>query len=181
MSNLTDEQLVRESKKGKLKFFEELVRRHQEKVFYYALKRVRDRHVAADVVQETFVSVYQNLERFDANKKFKPWLYRIAQNKCFDHLRSLKVAELSESVADERDRIMETVIQKEAVREVWGALTRLPEKYREVLKHYYFEELSYEQLARRWKLPINTIRTRLRRGKENLFKIINDARKGKPD
>lgn len=176
MPERNDQQLITETLEGNLSSFEVLVRFYQKNLYFYILKKVKDDRVAEDVVQEAFVRAFEKLSSFDRERPFKPWLYQIAINITKDYWRKeRKIVPLTDDIEDDRS---ETVIEKMSRREehknVREAVKVLPKKYGKVLSGFYFENLSYQELAKRFAMPINTIRTRIKRAKILLEKTIND-------
>lgn len=89
MTNLTDEQLVRAYVDSNNEAFDTLLRRHQSKLFSYILRIVKNRDIADDIFQETFVKIIMTLKqgRYAESGKFGAWLTRIAHNLIIDHFR----------------------------------------------------------------------------------------------
>lgn len=168
MRNIADETLVVDVQDGNIGAFEVLVRRYQGKLYRFVLRNVHGDHAAAeDVVQESFISLYKTIERVDTKKKFSSYIYSIARNRTISYLRGLKIhsplesAEfLSASESPERD---DDLIE---------ALHSLDKKYERVLSLYYFDNLSYEEISKRLKFPLNTVRTHIKRAKEVLRKKL---------
>jgi RNA polymerase sigma-70 factor (ECF subfamily) len=140
-----------------------------------------------DVVQEAFIRVYEKLHTFRGESSFSSWLYRLARNQAISHLRkvtrrprqsSLDDTEggraLAERLAD-GDR-PDAGYSEEARRQVLNMMVkRLPREYREVVNLYYTSELSYEDIASVLRLPLNTVKTRLRRARLRLSQSAREA------
>ena len=132
--------------------FKTLVKQYKEPLYWLIRKLVLDHHDADDVLQETFVKVYKNIDAFKGESKLYTWLYKIATNESITFLqkkaRSLKITEealqmqlvqnLQSDVYFEGDQI-QLKLQK--------AIAQLPPKQQTVFKMRYFEELKYEELA----------------------------------
>lgn len=89
MDNL-ENRLVKLVLKGDQRAFAEIVELYKDKLFHLAYRMLNNRHEAEDVVQETFLRVFRNMEKYDPNQKFSTWIYRIATNLCIDRLRRKK-------------------------------------------------------------------------------------------
>lgn len=168
MRNVADETLVAEVQDGSISAFEELVRRYQGKLYRFVLRNVHGDHASAeDIVQETFISLYKTLERVDTNKKFSSYIFSIARNRTISYLRSRKIHSPLESAeflsAQESPQRDDDLIE---------ALHSLDKKYERVLSLYYFENLSYEEISKRLRFPLNTVRTHIKRAKEALRKML---------
>ena len=126
----TDEALVRRAAEGLQEPFEELVRRHQGRVYALALRICRNPDDAEDALQETFVAAYRALPRFDRRARFSTWLYRIATNKCYDVIarrRPTADAAALPEPADPHDPFAHSTRREQLTR----ALDALPEQFRE--------------------------------------------------
>lgn len=170
MQNFPDGQLVEEVKKGNIGAFEVLVRRYQGKLLSFAYRILRDPHTAEDVVQEAFFKIYQTIGRIDSNRLFANYIFEIVKNEAISYLRKKKrevTLEEYHSISQE-----ESVYEKIAVlhthSQIKKALGKIERKYRLVITMYYFQDLDYDEIARKLKLPLNTVRTHLRRGRKYL-------------
>jgi len=175
--------LVQLSRTGDRAAFVQLVDMYKDKILRLAYGMLNNRHDSEDVVQETFIRVYMNLNNFDDSQKFSTWIYRIGKNLCIDLLRkkksirSLDAATLtnartgyyhklqSQEMSPEH-RYLSTEFYEHA-RKVIG---KLSEKYREIVELYYLHELSLQEISERLGLPVSTVKSRLHRGREQLRK-----------
>ena len=170
----SDSELVKETLQGELASFEIIVRRYEKMIYNHTYKILKNNEDAQDATQETFLRIFENLRLFDQQRPLKPWAYQIATNFCFDQLRkSSKVTALDMEVEEEGPTVLDKIIQKEEVRTLRAALFTLPEHYLRPLIGYYWANFSYRVIAETLNLPINTVRTRLRRGRVLLARQIN--------
>ena len=177
LSDKSDETLVKETLRGFLSSYEILVKKYQQPIKRHALRYFKDSDDADDAVQETLIRAYKNLHHFDQKKLFKPWLYQIATNYCLDELRKgKKKVPLPEEIISEEKTVVEKIIEEEDKNVVHKAVDKLPEKYRLPIRGFYFDNHSYENLARILKLPLNTLRTRLSRGKKLLEQTLKEKK-----
>lgn len=164
---LSDARLVEDARRGDQQAFGELVRRYERRVVRVIRRFVRDRDLADDLAQETFLRAYEKLDQFDPSRRFGPWLFRIGVNLTLDHLRKRKrrgrFALFSEKtsgpppdpgIADPRER-------RELNQEVRAVLERVPEKYRTVLVLRDLENFSTSEIAAILDRKEATIRWRL--------------------
>lgn len=172
----TDEELIGEIKKGNILAFEEIVRRYQNKLFAYVSHIVYNRTDAEEIIQDTFLKVYNKIKSVDTGQKFSSYIFAIARNTAISYLRTRKKDISLEKVvlADEEEDIYENLADSENRRTVICALNKLSRIQSNALKEYYFNDLSYKEIARKLQTPINTVRTNLKRGRENLKRIMND-------
>lgn len=176
MNPKTDEELVIHIKRGDVLSFEELVKRYQRRLFSFVVHIVHDRHTAEEVVEDTLFAVYRTIDQIDTSKKFASYLFTIAKNTAISRLRQLKKhvsLEAIEHMAANDASVYDNLILAEQRRSIRTAMQRLEEKYRTVIRLYYFDDLSYEEISRKLHLPINTIRTHLSRAKKSLREILH--------
>jgi RNA polymerase sigma-70 factor (ECF subfamily) len=165
--------------------FEEVVREHQEFVFRTLARLTgRGEHVE-DLAQEVFLRLYRGLDSFRGEAKLTTWLYRITLNVAQDEWKRRKKEQVNTSFDDpdagwaERipgaDEDAEQILsQKQAMAEVNNALGELSEPERAVIVMFHQEECTYEQIALVLKLPLNTVRTHLHRGRQKLKECLRE-------
>jgi RNA polymerase sigma-70 factor, ECF subfamily len=164
-------QLVRQATRGDLEAFEELIRRLQRRVYGFAYQHLRDTEEAHDLAQEIFVKLYRNLGRFDVDRPFEPWFWKLAANTSINYRRKRVPlpAEASEEVADDSSAIPKhdpALVQ---------ALSQLDPSYRlPVLLHYY-ADLSLEQVAHSLNSSVPAIKSRLHRARAQLRNSLAEA------
>jgi RNA polymerase sigma-70 factor, ECF subfamily len=174
MSKMTDEELVLAIRDGDIASFEELVKRYQHGLFVFVMRFLRDEQASLDIVQESLVKIYTLIDKIDVNRKFSTFLFEIAKNSAISEFRKRKHSVSLEQIVDlENDEtFMEQFLRLDAAQNVRRAVKKLPGKYQRVITLYYFDELSYEEVSKRLKVPVNTIRTHLKRAKVQLKKLL---------
>lgn len=186
LTNLTDEQLVRTYVDGNNAAFDTLLRRHQSKLFSYILRIVKNRDIADDIFQETFVKIIMTLKqgRYAESGKFGAWLTRIAHNLIIDHFRQEK-SENSISTDDEEvnllnrrdlcDENIEDLMVNDQIRtDVRRIIEALPEAQREVLMMRYYSDMSFKEIADATGVSINTALGRMRYAIMNMRRIAEE-------
>jgi RNA polymerase sigma-70 factor, ECF subfamily len=176
LDELLDEQLVeRAGTGGDNHAFAELVRRHQGKVRGLLLRLTANPPLADDLAQEVFLRAYRGLVGFEGRARFSTWLYRIAYNVFLNHrTRSKELAALplgfeSQAAAPDGDLSPNRLDMR---RDLAGAITALPERYRAVVTLYYLEDVSYPEIAEVLDLPLGTVKTHLHRAKKLLRQYL---------
>jgi len=177
--------LVRLALKGDQRAFAEIVDLYKDKLYHLAYRMTGNRQGSEDVVQETFLRVYKNLDRYDENQKFSTWIYRIATNICIDQLRKRKAiysldAESSDhegldgyAMLPSDDRTPESeLLLSETQRIIHGAIATLPVKYKSIMILRYLQDLSLQEIADVLEMPVTTVKTRVHRGREFLRKKL---------
>jgi RNA polymerase sigma-70 factor (ECF subfamily) len=186
---LDDRELVRQAQSGDKEAFEELVRRHQHRVFAVAGGILRRREDVEDIAQQVFVKAYFSLKRFDQRAAFSTWLYKITVNECWDLLRKKKVrpllyeSDLSEEQAQQfgATENLESGAQDisdklEAQQQVENLLQGLDERDRMMLILKEVEGFAIEEIAEILELNANTVKVRLFRARR---RIVNQVRRRK--
>ena len=172
--DISEQELIKRAQNGELSAFEELVKKYQKMILGHTLRILKDMEKAKDATQEAFVKAYENIKKFKLGKSFKPWIYKIATNVSYDMIKKdSKVSRMEYEPAEESESFLDRLIHKEQLAILMQAVKGLPEKYRSAINGYYFKELSYKDLALEMNIPINTVKTRLRRGKKLLREELN--------
>jgi RNA polymerase sigma-70 factor (ECF subfamily) len=150
---MTDLELVEEVRNGRREAYTELMRRHQERVYWFVRKIVGTHEDADDVTQETFVRAYLNLGDFRGDSSFFTWVYRIALNGALNAVRKRQVVayvrenDLINRLFPSGDDPHRELERKETETQLQRAVGGLPEKQRAVFVLRYYEELSYEEIS----------------------------------
>lgn len=161
--------------------FELLTERYQEPLMRAALRVVRNREEAEDIVQEAFVKMYRNAEKFQKYDgiEFKSWAYKVTINTAITHYRKLKRGEFAvedpgvyqEPGGEYMD--VRVSLAADAKQAVVSVLEKMPAHLGSVLRRYYLEDKSYRTVAQEEKISIPTLKMRLFRAKK-LFRKLND-------
>jgi len=152
--SISDEMLVEKIRSKDKNLYTHIVERYEAKLMKYAFYLINDQHKAADVVQESFIKAYINLNSFNTKKKFSSWIYRIVHNESINMIKKYK----KEISLDEIDA-------KEIIAKAQNCLSQMPIIYSEPLALYYLEEKSYEEISDILRIPMGTVATRINRAK----------------
>lgn len=168
MKPIPDEELILAIQQGDISAYEELVHRYQQALYFFIIRILRDEAASRDIVQDSLVKVYQCIDSIDRKKKFSTFLFEIAKNAAFSLLRKRKKTVSFESIGDIQDdeSFIETYLRQDQYDRVRAVVQSLEQKYKMVLSMYYFDDLSYEEIAKLTHMPINTVRTHLKRAKD---------------
>jgi RNA polymerase sigma-70 factor (ECF subfamily) len=192
----TDEQLVARCRQGDAAAFDSLVERYQRKVLGLCLRHLRSYEEACDLAQEVFVQVFKHLPDFEGRSSFSTWLYRVSLNACYNRGRYFKakgrgsvtsldsMLERKEGGADSsgllRDKAtgpLEALQLSEDLAQLRQAMDALDDDHRKVVDLVDIEELSYDEAAKVLDLPLNTVRSRLSRARQQLKVKLTRVRK----
>lgn len=180
---LQDQELVDLYIAGNEPCLEILIARHKKRVFSYVMMVVRDRHLAEDIFQDTFIKVIQTLKRGSYNDegKFLPWVLRIAHNLVIDHFRRQKrmpVVDGGEEfdifsvISMRQGNIEDRLVKKQVRSDLREAIVRLPQEQREVLIMRHYMDMSFKEIADSTNVSINTALGRMRYALINLRKSM---------
>lgn len=159
---------------------ENLMIEHGNELARLAYSYVKDTEIAKDMVQNTFIKCYKNLDSFRNDAQIKTWLYRITINECKDYLKSwhYKMVQvksfMNEAARSISPSVEKTVIDKYNSEEMKETIFSIPKIYREVVFLYYYDSLNSEEIATVLDIPVNTVKTRLRRAKQRLQSVIKE-------
>lgn len=153
----------------------ELVRRYQNDVFRFCLHYLKNVETAKDTAQETFVRVYTARDRFDVDRKFKPWMLCIARNLCLNTLKKGRAVQMEafeelgalresgEILGEGLETPAEQLVIKERRQTLMDALDMLPAESREIVMLRYFQRMSARDIAAVVDTTEGAVRTRLHR------------------
>lgn len=179
LTGMSDSLLVERVKQSDdLRAFDEIVRRHKQRIFSYVCRMTRDGPDAEDLTQEVFIRAYQSLHRFRADAAVDTWLYRIATNLVIDRFRRNQRGPQAWVPLDDEDETLgglpatdrgsdpEASAQLvELQDEVRKAVQKLPPKIRAAVVLHDIEGLSYEEVAETLGCPVGTVKSRLFNGR----------------
>lgn len=158
--------------------FTDIVNMYVDDLYTYARYMVSDTDDADDIVQKTFLSFYNNMHKLKLAETIKPWLFTVARNHCLDFLKKKKNVAFSDIDEGEleipsTDVSIEQQIDSEGFQDnVKQHMLSLPSAFREVMLLKYFEDLTFEEIAERTLISINTVKSNFYRGKRLLYKAL---------
>jgi len=187
---LEDFELIDKAVEGDEQAYAALMERYRKSVYHTMLKMVRNVDDAEDLTIEAFAKAFRNLAKFKKEYTFSTWLFRIATNNCIDFIRKKKLETLSIHSAinnDEDDPIhldirdsardpQEEAIRTQKIEIVRKFVTLLPPKYQRLVKLRYFEELSYDEIAKEIEAPLGTVKAQLHRARELLYDLVKNSK-----
>lgn len=185
--SFSDDELVQLYQTGNQEAFEELLTRHQERVFKYIYLVVRNEALANDLFQDTFVKVIMFIKqrRYVENGRFLPWVIRIAHNVMMDNFRKEQPEvsihrqdhpfDLLNNVRLSDPSVEDDLIQQQLLRDVKEMIAYLPESQREVVKMRFYDDMSFKEIADRTGVSINTALGRMRYALINLRKLADKS------
>ncbi len=181
----SDQELIRLFISGDHNALELLIHRHQRKLFSYIMLIVKDKHLAEDVFQDTFIKIINTLRAgaYNEEGKFLPWAMRIAHNLIIDFFRKSKRMpfkenseeyDLFETLKIYEDTVEDKLIIEQIHEDVKRLIEYLPEEQKEVLKMRHYKDMSFKEIALETNVSINTALGRMRYALINLRKLIQE-------
>jgi RNA polymerase sigma-70 factor (ECF subfamily) len=179
------ETLIHRCLRGDQQAWELIVRQHWRKVFNVAYKFVGKHDEAEDLTQDIFLKIFKSLDTFDRRANFQTWLISVSRNLCIDHYRSVRkeretidrdidANELAPASADKGP--FAALEQRDRVMLLRRALSTLPKTLRTAVVLRDIQELSYQEIADRLRLPEGTVKSRINRGRTELARQIKKMR-----
>lgn len=186
LKDMTDEELVISYSIGNNLAFDELLLRHQKNVYNYIYFIIRNREMAEDVFQETFIKAFTTIKqgRYTENGKFRAWIMRIAHNLVIDYFRQERSENTVSNDETEIDllnnanlcdnTIEDRLIYSQILEDVKKLIHYLPPSQREVLEMRYYQELSFKEISEQTGISINTALGRMRYAILNIRKMAEE-------
>lgn len=193
LAEYTDQQIIALAQEGAESAYRELIRRYQRPVFSLIYRMVRDRELAEDLAQETFIKVLNAIDTYRPEHKFSSWIFKIANNAAIDHLRRKELDTLSlegapDALTTERQEATalqisskgESPLDELEARELGGqieaAISRLRPEYRACIIMRHVEGRPYEEIAQALELPLGTVKTYIHRARNELRDLLGPTR-----
>ncbi len=193
---MTDEEIIKLVVNGDREKYGEIINRYEKRLRGFIYKLIGKNLEIDDLVEESLISAYQNLNGFDQKQKFSSWILRIAHNKTVDFIKKKKPvffdndekfenylpADAKASafaggrITNENEKLIEDLeIKKEENKALHVAINKLELKYKEIIVLYYFEEKSYEEISDILHITINNVGVTLMRAREKLKINLNPS------
>jgi len=189
LNTLTDQEIVLLARGGQERAYRELVRRYERPIFSLLYRMVRDRELAEDLSQDTFVKALNAIESYKPEYKFSSWLFKIANNAAIDHLRRRELDTLSLEgsphavtpdameatalqIGDRSENALDIVQAKELGGEIERAIAQLRPEYRACILLRHVDGRAYEEIAEMLDLPLGTVKTYIHRARNELRRLL---------
>lgn len=188
-ARLSDQEVVLIARAGREAAYRELIRRYERPVFALLFRMVRDRELAEDLAQETFIKALNAIESYRPEFKFSSWIFKIANNAAIDHLRRRELDTLSldgSPHAETPEQMQATALQigarqespldaveaKELGGAIEQAIAQLRPEYRSCILLRHVEGRAYEEIAEILNLPLGTVKTYIHRARNELRQTL---------
>lgn len=182
---LSDRALIRKFLSGEESAFETLIMRYKDRVFSQLIIMLKDRELAEDLFQDTFIKVINTLKagKYNEEGKFLPWVLRIAHNLAIDHFRRIKKRkevrnreefDMIGNIPEDNKNIEESIVTDQIHDDVKQLIDLLPEEQKQVVKLRMYLGLSFKEISEETEVSINTSLGRMRYALINLRKLIDE-------
>ncbi len=187
-TEISDKVLINEYLQGNQASLEKLIRRHKNRVYAYILMVVKDKQLADDIFQDTFIKVINTIRAgsYKEEGKFIQWVMRIAHNLIIDHFRKSKRIPVIDNDNDDfdifdtvripDDSIEERLVIEQIHKDVRELIEYLPTEQKEVLIMRHYADMSFKDIAEQTDVSINTALGRMRYALINLRKLIKEKK-----
>jgi len=193
LASATDQEVVALAREGREAAYRELIRRYERPVFSLILRMVRDRQLAEDLSQETFIKALNAIGTYRPEFKFSSWIFKIANNAAIDHLRRRELDTLSLDgaphatspqdieatalqVGDKGETPLAELEARELGTAIERAIGRLRPEYRSCILLRHVEGMAYEEIAQLLDLPLGTVKTYIHRARHELRGMLAHLR-----
>lgn len=184
--------LIELAKEGNQSAYAELMEYYRESIYFTMYRMVRNQDDADDLTIEAFGKAFSRLDQYTPTFAFSTWLFKIASNNCIDFLRKKRVKVTSMDTGyttsdgevifiDARSETLdpeETFIHSQKVAQMRLLVDKLKPRYRQLVEKRYFEELSYEEIAEEFNLPLGTVKAQLFRARDFLASMMEKMKEG---
>jgi len=189
LSKVDDSELARLAELGREPAFRELLIRYERPIFSLIYRMVRDRELAEDLAQETFVRAFNAIASYNSSYKFNSWIFKIASNHTINYLRkgkldTVSIFATSDGGLGDRELQIKSITEnphefterRELRGQIEVAIGELREEYRMAILLYHVEGYSYEEIADIMDIPLGTAKTYLSRARKELKKHLEYLR-----
>jgi len=182
MTKLTDENYIEKILKGDSNTFAFLIDKYKDMVFTLAIKMVKNREVAEEVSQDSFLKAYKYLPKFKGDSKFSTWLYKIAYNTSLDAIKknsnqynNVAIDEITVNYISSIETILDGIEREERATIINDCLEQLAEDEKAILVFFYFKELSLKEIVEITSMSEANVKVKLHRARKKLLSIVKNT------
>ncbi|WP_075620441.1 RNA polymerase sigma factor [Paenisporosarcina indica] len=165
-------QWIQEVRSGNKQAYAHIINKYKNQLYGTIVRMTKNPQDAQDLVQEAFIKVYRQLDKYDEKGSFSSWLYRVAMNHCMDEFRKKKYqmqqSEIGENNIINTNHPEVIFLKKEKQRQLERLIATLPNDERLIILLRYVNELSYDEISDLVEVPLSTVRNKLHRAKKKL-------------
>ncbi len=180
--NESEKEIIKRIKNGDKEAFNMLIRIYQQRIFRLAYCYFQNKEDAMEIVQETFLRVYQKIKYFNEERNFQSWIYRIASNLCVDYYRRLHKQDKLFDKLKEEFIVSRTSEKRTRISDFKDILKKslqfLPRKQKMIFIMKNYEGLKYKEISKILKISVGTVKSLNHRAIKNLQNIVNRFMRG---
>ncbi len=181
MDKVNDQYYINQVLLGEVNAFAVLVDRYKDMIFTLAIKMVKNREVAEEVSQDTFIKIFNSLSKFKGDSKFSTWIYKIAYNTCLDYLKKNKKEEHNVVIDELKGYVVKTTTNalsiledQERKQDIQNCLNLLPSEESFLLTLFYFEDQNLNEIGKIMDISANNVKIKLFRSRKKLAVILKE-------
>lgn len=181
MDKVNDQYYINQVLLGETNMFAVLVDRYKDMIFTLAIKMVKNREIAEEVSQDTFIKIFNSLSKFKGDSKFSTWIYKIAYNTCLDYLKKNKkeehnvvIDELKGCVVKTTTNALSILEDQERKQDIQYCLNLLPSEESFLLTLFYFEDQNLNEIGKIMDISANNVKIKLYRSRKKLAVILKE-------
>jgi len=169
MGDQNEGKIISDILAGNKEKYRVLVEKYQDRLVNFIFAMVHNYDLANDIAQEAFIKAYFSLNKYNPKYQFSTWLYTIAINLSKSEFKKPKHLPLNnQTLTSGEENLTTNLLKKEQLRNIRQAVARLNKKYQLVINLYYWQDMNYQQIAQILNVKLNTVKTWLRRAKQQL-------------
>ncbi|KIC03223.1 RNA polymerase [Flavobacterium sp. JRM] len=181
MDKVNDQYYINQVLLGETNMFAVLVDRYKDMIFTMAIKMVKNREIAEEVSQDTFIKIFNSLNKFKGDSKFSTWIYKIAYNTCLDYLKKNKkdenhvvIDELKGYLIKTTDNALSILENQERKQDIQNCLNLLPSEESFLLTLFYFDDQNLNEIAKIMDISVSNVKVKLFRSRKKLAVILKE-------
>lgn len=181
MDKVNDQYYINQVLLGETNMFVMLVDRYKDMIFTLAIKMVKNREIAEEVSQDTFIKIFNSLSKFKGDSKFSTWIYKIAYNTCLDYLKKNKKEEHNVVIDELKGHVVKTTTNalsiledQERKQDIQHCLNLLPSEESFMLTLFYFEDQNLNEIGKIMDISANNVKIKLFRSRKKLAVILKE-------
>lgn len=181
MAYINDQHYINQVIEGNSNAFAVLVNQYKDLVFTLANKMLKNKEEAEEVAQDTFIKIFNSLNKFKGESKFSTWIYKITYNTCLDRLKKSKkeksviyIEDFNAHQIKEIENILDTIDEKEKIQKIQECLQLLPSEEAFLLTLYYFDDQTIDEIAKVIDCNSNNVKIKLFRSRKKLASILKE-------
>lgn len=181
MDKVNDQYYINKILLGETNMFAILVDRYKDLIFTLAIKMVKNREIAEEVSQDTFIKIFNSLNKFKGDSKFSTWIYKIAYNTSLDYLKKNKkeenhivIDELKGYLVKTTDNALSDLEDQERKRDIQNCLNLLPSEDSFLLTLFYFDDQNLNEIGKIMDISVSNVKIKLFRSRKKLAVILKE-------